>query len=70
MIKFKSARWRNFLSSGNQDTVIKLDEAATTLILGVNGSGKCLFGNTKIVVCFDKDTEIKFNEFLLKDTLP
>jgi DNA repair exonuclease SbcCD ATPase subunit len=40
VILFKSASWKNFLASGNIPTVIKLDQASTTLVLGVNGSGK------------------------------
>jgi len=40
MIIFKTVRWKNLLSSGNNFTEMKLDEHATTLILGENGSGK------------------------------
>lgn len=40
MIIFKELSWRNFLSTGNTPTVLKLDQAPTTLVLGVNGSGK------------------------------
>ena len=40
MIKFKYVRWKNFLSTGNQFTEIKLDKKPTTLIIGENGAGK------------------------------
>ena len=40
MITFKSVRWKNFLSTGNQFTEIKLDRQSSTLIIGENGSGK------------------------------
>ena len=40
MIRFKEIRYKNFLSSGNQFTSIKLDENKDTLIVGANGSGK------------------------------
>jgi len=40
MIKFKSIKWRNFLSTGNDFTEIQLDRSPTTLIVGSNGSGK------------------------------
>jgi DNA repair exonuclease SbcCD ATPase subunit len=33
-------RWKNFLSTGNSFTEIKLDKTDTTLIVGENGSGK------------------------------
>jgi len=40
VIRFKEIRYKNFLSSGNQFTSIKLDEHRDTLIVGANGSGK------------------------------
>ena len=40
MINFKCVRWKNFLSTGNQFTEIKLDKEPTTLIIGENGAGK------------------------------
>ena len=40
MITFKYVRWKNFLSTGNQFTEIKLDKEPTTLIIGENGAGK------------------------------
>jgi DNA repair exonuclease SbcCD ATPase subunit len=40
MIKFKTIRWKNFLSTGAQFTEIFLDRSPTTLIVGENGAGK------------------------------
>ena len=40
MITFKTIRWKNFLSTGNQFTEIALDKHSTTLIIGSNGAGK------------------------------
>jgi len=40
MIIFRSIRWKNFLSTGNAWTEVRLDAAPTTLIVGKNGSGK------------------------------
>lgn len=40
MLKFKTLRYKNFLSSGNQFTEILLDKSVSTLIIGSNGAGK------------------------------
>jgi DNA repair exonuclease SbcCD ATPase subunit len=40
MIQFKSVKYRNFLSSGDNFTHIQLDKHKHTLIVGQNGSGK------------------------------
>src|SRR6056300_1044782 len=40
MIVFKSVRYKNFLSTGNKFTEIKLDRSQSTLIVGQNGAGK------------------------------
>jgi len=40
MILFEKVRWKNFLSTGNQYSEISFQDHATTLIVGVNGSGK------------------------------
>tara|TARA_B100000902_G_scaffold167902_1_gene162631 strand:+ start:2493 stop:4205 length:1713 start_codon:yes stop_codon:yes gene_type:complete len=40
MIEFKEIKYKNFLSSGNQYTTIKLNENKDTLIVGANGAGK------------------------------
>jgi len=40
LLYFKSIRWKNLLSTGNQFTEIQLNKTSTTLIVGENGSGK------------------------------
>jgi DNA repair exonuclease SbcCD ATPase subunit len=40
MIYFKTIRYKNFLSTGNYFTEIKLDQSSNTLIVGTNGAGK------------------------------
>lgn len=40
MIVFKTLRWRNFLSTGNNWTEIDLTATKSTLIVGHNGAGK------------------------------
>ena len=40
MIHFKSIKWKNFLSTGNNFDNIILDRQKSTLIVGENGSGK------------------------------
>ena len=40
MIHFTKARWKNFMSFGNQMTEVELDKSSTTLIIGENGAGK------------------------------
>jgi DNA repair exonuclease SbcCD ATPase subunit len=40
MILFKTIRWKNFLSTGNQFTEIDFAQHTTTLIIGTNGAGK------------------------------
>ena len=40
MIKFKTLRYKNFLSSGNNFTEIELNKNKSTLVVGQNGAGK------------------------------
>jgi len=40
MILFKSIRWKNFLSTGNQYTEVDFTKNRTNLIVGTNGAGK------------------------------
>ena len=42
MVVFKKVRWRNMLNTGDDFIEIDLHSHATTLIQGVNGTGKCL----------------------------
>jgi len=49
MIIFNKLRWKNFISTGNVFTEIKLDDEASTLVVGGNGSGKSTFLDA---ICF------------------
>ena len=49
MIILEYARWKNFLSTGNQFIEIQLDKSPTTLIVGENGAGKSTILD---VLCF------------------
>ena len=40
MIEFKTIKWKNFLSTGNNFTNISLNKHNKTLIVGENGAGK------------------------------
>jgi DNA repair exonuclease SbcCD ATPase subunit len=40
MILFKTIRWKNFLSTGNQFTEVDFTKNKTNLIVGTNGAGK------------------------------
>jgi len=40
MILFKTIKWRNFLSTGNQYTEVDFTKNSTNLIIGTNGAGK------------------------------
>jgi DNA repair exonuclease SbcCD ATPase subunit len=40
MITFKTIKWRNFLSTGNQFTEVNFTKNKTNLIIGTNGAGK------------------------------
>jgi len=40
LIIFKTVRWKNFLSTGNNFTEIELNKDSTNLIIGENGAGK------------------------------
>jgi len=40
MILFKTIRWKNFLSTGNQFTEVDFTKNRTNLIIGTNGAGK------------------------------
>ena len=40
MIIFKTLRWKNFLSTGNNWTKIDMEKYRSTLVVGHNGSGK------------------------------
>ena len=40
MIEFKTIKWKNFLSTGNNFTEVNLNDHNKTLIIGENGAGK------------------------------
>jgi len=40
MITFKTIKWKNFLSTGNQFTEVNFTKNKTNLIIGTNGAGK------------------------------
>jgi DNA repair exonuclease SbcCD ATPase subunit len=40
MILFKTIKWKNFLSTGNQFTEVDFTKNKTNLIIGTNGAGK------------------------------
>ena len=54
MIKFKTIRWKNFLSTGAQFTEIKLDRSPSTLVVGENGAGKSTILDALCFVLFNK----------------
>lgn len=54
MIKFRTIRWKNFLSTGNSFTELKLDRNPSTLIIGANGSGKSTLLDAITFALFNK----------------
>ena len=40
MITFKKLTWKNFLSTGNNETTVYLNQDSATLVVGANGAGK------------------------------
>jgi DNA repair exonuclease SbcCD ATPase subunit len=54
MIVFKTIRWKNFLSTGNQFTEVSLTDTKSSLIVGANGAGKSTILDALTFVLFGK----------------
>ena len=54
MITFKTIKWKNFLSTGNQWTSIDFRENNTNLIVGTNGAGKSTMLDALTFALFNK----------------
>jgi len=54
MIYFKTLKWKNFLSTGNQYIEVDLQKAPSTLIVGANGSGKSTLLDALCFVLFNR----------------
>ena len=54
MITFKTIRWRNFLSTGNNWIEIDLTKYVTNLIVGANGAGNSTILDALCFVLFNK----------------
>lgn len=52
MLIFEKIRWQNLNATGNAFIEFDFTSHNTTLIMGENGSGKCVRGITEIEVCF------------------
>lgn len=53
-IVFESIKWKNFLSTGNNFTEIKLNRSKNTLIVGSNGAGKSTLLDALCFLLFGK----------------
>lgn len=53
MIVFKTLKWRNFLSTGNNFTEFNLNGAKTNLIVGANGAGKSTIMDALTFSCLE-----------------
>lgn len=54
MINFRTIKWKNLLSTGNQYNVVQLDKSPTTCVKGINGSGKTTMLDALTFVLFGK----------------
>jgi len=65
-MRILNIKFKNFASYGNKMQEIEFDESGKFyLVVGDNGSGKCLHSSTKIEISIeDIDIFKKFKEFL------
>jgi len=65
-MKLKNISWRNIKGFGNKLQTLELsDEGGLWVVLGKNGSGKCLGKNTTLNVSVENEIVIKkFLDFL------
>jgi DNA repair exonuclease SbcCD ATPase subunit len=68
MITFENIRWKNFLSTGNAFTEIKLNETTNALIIGENGAGKSTILDALTFALFGKPFR-KINKPLLVNSV-
>ena len=68
MILFEKIRWKNFLSTGNHFTEVKLNENGNTMIIGTNGAGKSTILDALTFSLFGKAFR-KINKPLLPNTV-
>lgn len=68
MIIFENIRWKNFLSTGNAFTEIKLNETTNALIIGENGAGKSTILDALTFALFGKPFR-KINKPLLVNSV-
>ena len=54
MINFRTIKWKNLLSTGNQYNVVQLDKSPTTCVRGIKGSGKTTMLDALPFVLFGK----------------
>ena len=67
MIIFKTIKWKNFLSTGNQFTQVDFLEYQTNLIVGTNGAGKSTILDALTFALFNKPFR-KINKSQLVNT--
>ena len=68
MIVFKTLKWRNFLSTGNNFTEFNLNGAKTNLIVGANGAGKSTIQDALTFSLFGKPFR-KINKPMLMNSI-
>jgi DNA repair exonuclease SbcCD ATPase subunit len=69
MILFKTIKWKNFLSTGNQYTEVDFTLNSTNLIIGVNGAGKSTILDALCFSLFGRRSFRKINKPQLINTV-